>query len=180
MQNNTAIVLLVLSAGLFYTFTNVQYKEVKEFSAVAEQYRNVLNDISSITELRDNLLVTYQALPKEEIDRLNKVVPDNVDAVRLALDLDGMASRYKISIKNIQVVLGTNPNAQTIVLPEYANAYEQATVTFSFISNYENFMKFLGDIEKSLRVMDIKGVSFTTTDSGLYDFQVSVNTYWLK
>lgn len=180
MKNNTAIVLILLSVGLFYAFTSVQYKEVKALNTVAGEYKNVLGSISSIMELRDNLLVTYNSLPKEDVARLDKVVPDNVDAVRLALDLDGIAARYNISIKNIQVVLGSNSSAQSIVLSEYADSYERAKISFSFIANYENFQRFLGDIEKSLRVMDIKAVSFTASDSGLYDFQVSVDTYWLK
>ena len=30
MSNNTAIVFILLSVGLYYTFTSVQYAEVKE------------------------------------------------------------------------------------------------------------------------------------------------------
>lgn len=180
MKNNTAIVLLLLSVGLFYTFTSVQYREVQSLQAMADEYRNVLRNVSSIIELRDSLLVTYEALPKAEIDRLNKLLPDNIDTVRLALDLDGMASRYGISIRSIQTTTGASGDANLVVLPEYASAYERATVSLSFISNYDNFLRILADIEKNLRVMDIRSIAFQTNDSGLYDYQISVETYWLK
>src|SRR3990167_4614487 len=88
MKHNTAIVLLLLSLGLFYTFTNSQYREVKELSALANEYQSVLKNISQIVELRDSLLATYATIPVVEIDRMNKVLPDNIDTVRLALDLD--------------------------------------------------------------------------------------------
>lgn len=180
MKNNTSIVLLLLSIGLFYTFTKDQYKEVKQLSALAGEYKDVLENVSRIVELRDNLLSTYSAIPKTEIERLNKVLPDHVDTVRLALDLDGMASRYGISIKNIQALAQGSESSNAIILPERASAYDKVTVSFSFISNYENFMRLLADIEKSLRIMDVKTVSFLASDIGLYDHQVSVETYWLK
>ena len=180
MKHNTAIVLLLLSIGLFYTFTNSQYREAKELSALANEYQSVLKNISQIVELRDSLLATYATIPVVEIDRMNKVLPDNIDTVRLALDLDSMAARYGISIKNIQTILGTNRNANLIVLPEYESDYETATIMFGFVSSYYNFMRFLADIEKNLRIMDIKSITFQTSDSGFYDYQVSAETYWLN
>ena len=180
MKNNTAIILILLAIGLFYTFTNVQYKSVKELDVLASEYRNVLENASAIIGLRDALLVTYSALPKTEIERMGKVLPDSIDTVRLALDLDSMASRYGISIENIQTVVGANKDTGLIVLPGFADGYDTATVTFSFTSNYENFKRFLVDIERSLRIMDITFLSFQAGDSGFYDYQVSVETYWIK
>lgn len=180
MKNNTAIILLLLSVGLFYTFTNVQYQYVRELQTLSNEYQSVLKNVSAIVSLRDNLVVTYSAIPKIETERMGKVLPDNIDIVRLALDLDSMASRYGISIKSIQTSVGVSRDASLIVLPEYANNYEVATVSFSFISTYENFKGFLADIEKSLRIMDVKSISFQISDSGFYEYRVSIETYWLK
>ncbi len=182
MKNNatTSIALLLLSVGLFYTFTNVQYKEVKELNTIAGKYRDVLQDASNIIKLRDNLLVAYESIPQEEIDRINKALPDNIDTVRLAFDLDGIASRHSVSIKNIQVTTGASDGSSAIVLPEYAGVYEKATVSFTFISTYNNFMALLADLETNLRIMGINSIIFSANDSGLYEFRVSVETYWLK
>lgn len=180
MKNNTAIILLFLSIGLFYTFTNAQYQDVKKLYTLAGEYQNVLQNVSLITEFRDRLLVTYETFPKAEINRINKVLPDNIDTVQLALDLDSMASRYGISIKNIQAVAGASGDANAVVLPENSSVYEKATVSFSFVSNYENFMRLLADLEKSLRIMNIKSVSFSTSESGLFEYQISAEMYWLK
>jgi Tfp pilus assembly protein PilO len=180
MKNNTAIILLLLSVGLFYTFTNGQYQDVKKLHALSSEYKGILRNIAAIVELRDRLQVTYATLPVAEIERVSKVLPDNIDTVRLALDLDSMASRYGISIDSIKVEVGAAGGTDLVVLPEYAEVYDKATVSFSFVSNYGNFMRLLADVEKSLRIMDIKSVSFESNESGLYEYEISVETYWLK
>jgi len=180
MKSNTAIVLLLLSVGLFYTFTNAQYQDVKKLHTLANEYQNVLENISAIIELREQLLVKYNNLSQAEIGRINKVLPDNVDTVRLALDLDGMASSYGIAIKNIQTSPGSGTDPNLIVLQDSAKVYDSSTLSFSFISNYTNFLNLLSDIETNLRIMDVKSITFLATDSGLYDYNVSVETYWLK
>src|SRR3989338_10296832 len=148
MKNNSAIVLLLLSLGLFYTFTNDQYKDARRLQALAGEYRNILQNVSAIVESRDRLLVTYETFPKAEIERINKILPDNIDTVRLALDLDDMATRHGIAIKSIQATTGTGGDEELVVLPENDKLYERATVTFSFVSNYANFMSFIEDIER--------------------------------
>ena len=180
MKSNTAIVLLLLSVGLFYTFTNAQYQDVKKLHTLANEYQNVLENVSAIIEFRERLLVTYEAFPRSEIERVNKVLPDNIDTVRLALDLDSMASRYGIAIQSIQTTVGASTDQSLIVLPENATVYDRATVSFGFISNYQNFTRLLADIEKNLRIMDIKSIAFQVGESGLYDYKVAVETYWLK
>mgnify|MGYP001588611881 FL=1 len=130
--------------------------------------------------MRDSLLITYESIPAEEIDRINKALPDNIDTVRLAFDLDGMAARYGISIKNIQAVVGSSGALNVVVLPEFEGVYERATVSFTFVSTYANFMRLLADLETNLRVMDITSIFLQANDTGLYEYQVSVETYWLK
>lgn len=180
MKNNTAIILILLSIGLFYTFISDQYEDVKKLNTLANGYQDVLKNVSAIIELRDNLIVNYEAFPKEEIDRINKILPDNIDTVRLALDLDGIASRHGISIKSIQTMANSDKGLNRIALPENEESYGKVTISLGFISNYDNFTNFLDDIEKSLRIMDVKSISFQTGDSNLYDYQVSIDTYWLK
>jgi len=180
MKNNTAIILLLLSVGISYTFTNGQYQDVKELQALSNKYSETLQNAAAIVELRDRLLVTYESLPQSDIERIGKALPDKMDTVRLALDLDGIASRYGVTIKSIQTSITASSDPNSIVLPENAGVYDKATVSFNFVSNYGNFTKLVTDLEKNLRIMDIKTVSFQAAESGLYEHRVSVETYWLK
>jgi Tfp pilus assembly protein PilO len=180
MTNPKNLILIVLAIGLFYTFGSPQYQEVKTLQASANEYQDVIENVSRIAAARDALLVEYESIPAIERDKLLKVLPNNVDSVRLALDLDTIAGRYGIAIKDVSVDAKADPNAALAVLPDNKLPYEKAVVTFSFVSNYENFVRLLSDLEKSLRIMDIKSVSFRVAPNGLYEHELQVETYWLK
>jgi len=178
-MKSSSIIIIVLAIALFYTFTSPEYQKVQALQASAGEYRSVIENVSRIADSRDVLLVDYQAISASERDRLSKVLPDNIDTVRLALDLDTIAGRYGITLKNVQVGK-SDLNSALAVIPDQALPYEKVVVTFGFISNYENFMRMLNDLEKSLRIMDVKTVSFRVSESGFYEHQMSVETYWLK
>jgi hypothetical protein len=180
MTNPRNLILIVLAIGLFYTFGSPQYQQVKALQASAGEYQEVIENVSRIAEARDSLLVDYEAIAPSEREKLLKVLPDNVDSVRLALDLDTIAGRYGIAIRSVSVNAKADANAALAVIPDNRIPYEKAIVTFGFVSTYDNFMRFLGDLEKSLRIMDVKSVSFRVAENGLYEHEVQVETYWLK
>lgn len=179
MKNSTAIILILIALGLFYTFINPQYQKSQVLSAELEQYENVLDNVSALSETRDELMVRLADIPAEDISKITKLLPDSNDVVQLALDLDTIASQYGISIRDVQVDTTSVDNTSQI---EYNQdtLYDKATVSFRFVSNYQNFRSFMSDIERSLRVIDVRTINFRSTPSGFYEYTVAVETYWLK
>ncbi|MBX4181676.1 hypothetical protein KW807_02315 [Candidatus Parcubacteria bacterium] len=185
MKNSTAFILIILAIGLFYTFTQDAYSQVKALQASASDERNVLDNLSRITEAKDRLALTYGGIPKVEIERLGKILPPDVDTVRLALDLDSLAARHNISIKDVHLEQKGSQDAGSIDLEQSDTPYNKAQLTFRFVASYPNFRSFLGDLETSLRIMDVESVSFTAPSDdkdklNLSEYQVTVETYWLK
>ncbi len=180
MKSTTAIFLVIVSLGLFLTFTRPTYEAAKALAVTSSGYRNVLDNISDIVESRDRLITNSNSLPKSEVERLSKALPENIDTVRLALDLDNMAAKYGIAIKDVKIDTETEQNASQAVLPGREKPFEKALVSVSFVSNYENFRKFLSDLEKSLRIMNVKEVHFQVGESGIYEHRILIETYWVK
>ncbi len=183
MKTSTAIIVLLISVGLFYTFTSPQYKKIENLRTASKTYNNILNNASELSTKREELLSQYRSIPKENIENLSKVLPDNVDIVRLTMDFDSIASRYGLSIKSIQVDKskgGTSSNNSAIIVNQAEHAYDSTVISFSFVSSYNNFRKFMRDIESSLRIVNIKSIDFQSTENGLYQYKVSIETYWLK
>ena len=179
MKNSTALVLLVLSVALFYSFILPYYDKVGVLREQSAKYQEILNNIVELAQKRDDLDVKYANIPAEEIIRLEKVLPDNVDTVNLAMNLDSIASKYGISINAIKAVEANNQAGFEIV-QSTAGPYAPVTISFSFVAGYRDFRNFIEDIEQSLRIIDIKSVSFNSSETGLYDFSISADTYSLN
>lgn len=180
MKSTTALFLIVLAFGLFYTFTKPTYDGAKVLAETSNEYKNILGNIDAIVEARDRLLINYNSISKAEIERLSKALPKNVDTVRLALDLDSIAARYGISIDEVSLDTNSEQNSREISLGSSGTPYERVKVLVSFVSNYDNFRKFLEDLERSLRIMDVKTLNFQVGETALYEHEIMIETYWVK
>ena len=180
MKNTTAFILILAAAGLLYVFILPEYSKIQSQRADQSQYQNILENVSELQAKRDELLVKYQNISGQQIGQLSKVLPDNVNTVSLAMNLDSIASRYGISIKSIQSIASTRGNSSTIVQGSPSTTYGSADFAFSFITTYSNFKHFMQDLEQSLRIIDVQSVQFQSTTNDLYEFQVTITTYWLK
>lgn len=178
MKNSTAFILLLISAGLFYTFIMPQYAKVKELRAQAASYRSVLDSATEVAQRRDELSLKYQALPKDEIANLEKILPEGVDIVELAINLDTIASKYGISVKGIKVGSDRENNTTSVVSTQ-SGPYKKVTVSFDFVASYDNMRKFLKDLETNMRIIDVRSLSFTAAENGLNDYRVTADTYWI-
>ncbi len=171
------VLLLVVSAGLFFGFVDPQYQEIKQLSLESKKYDQALQKSKELQQVRDQLLAKYNSIPPENLSKLEQLLPENIDNVRLILDIDTIARPYGLVIRNL-TVSGTGKDAQTIGTD--SNVYGSVALGFSVTARYENFIKFMHDLERSLRVVDITSITFTANDSDSSDYQVLLKTYWLK
>lgn len=183
-KNATALILIILAIGIYFTFTSNKLDELKEIRAVNSEYQQAINNAERLVKVRDSVLAAYNNISETDKDRLNKLVPDNVDNVRLIIDVkDDIAAAHGLSLKNIktsspdmqqQQPTGTNTEAGN------TSKYGMVTLSFSVTTSYQIFMDFLKDLEASLRIMDISKLTVAINETGGYDFGVEVKTYWLK
>ena len=181
--------MILVSVGVFFGYTDRIYRgdnpdSIQNIQKSLTQYEEALNKSGEIIKTRE-ILTTRRAniLPASEA-RLKKMVPDNVDNILLTRDIQGIADKYGLVIRNI----GFDSTNQTpdvkgkAVGAATANStqYNSLIFKFSVLAQYNVFISFLKDLEQSLRLVDITNISFTSTDNGFYDFSVSFRTYWLK
>lgn len=177
MKNATPIFLILLSIGIFYTFTSAEYDEVKSLRVLSGEYKDLLDNAEEILSMRGQLVSSYQAIPLESREALNNALPDSVEVVRAALNLDSLAALYGVSLKTVQSVpSGSNG---LINLPS-SSPLDKTSMSISFDARYGNFTDFLKDLERSLRIIDTRSLSFQVNESGVYEYRLTLDTYWLK
>ena len=185
--------------GLFFSYVNPRYQEIKGLQAQVAAYDNALNNAKQLEEAKSQLLATYNEIPQDSIEKLNKLLPDNVDNIRLILEIESIGAKYGMGIKDVQFNADATKKNQTASPIEASTDQTQLEnkdygifdMSFSSDGTYPNFVLFMKDLEKSLRIVDVKGVDFSSSDSSsaapsfaqtkdAIKYKIDIRTFWLK
>jgi Tfp pilus assembly protein PilO len=188
MKNLIALILTIAAVGLFYSYVGPTYEEIKALRVEKAEYDKALGNSQKVQDMRDVLMEKYRGFSPNDLKRLEKLLPDNVDNIRLIIEIDFVAARYNMILKNVQISAptATAPSdiSGQILLAETAS-YGKTQLSFEVTGSYEMYRSFIKDLEKSLRVLDITGISFTPGQEqkdifNMYSFKTTLQTYWLQ
>ena len=172
--------MLAAAISIFYFFTDPTYQDTKALKLEGKSYVDALDNSKKLLAVRDQLRDKYNGIPQTQIDRLERMVPNNVDNVRLVLEIDRMAAKYGMSIKSIKLSK-ENVSKEKDLIGKNDKAYGTLGLEFSVDGPYHNFTSFVSDLEKNLRIVDIDGISFSSgSGEGVIQFGVRIRTYWLR
>ncbi|MBI4128944.1 MAG: type 4a pilus biogenesis protein PilO [Parcubacteria group bacterium] len=178
---------IVAAGGIFFAFTQPAYDTVQALGAQIHEYNQALDKAAELQSLKQSLLSRYNAFNPADLERLQKLLPDHVDNVRLVLDLDNMALRHGMSLQDV-IISNPNQARERDVIGTLADArqtHDSLNIKFGLQGSYQNFTTFLQDLESALRITDIASLSIgrlaerTQTDP-LFSYEIAIKTYWLK
>ena len=170
-------ILIILSGAAFWAFISPRYENVKVLRAQEAQFDEALSRSKELIALRDKLLSKYNTFQTDDLERLAKLLPDTVDNVRLVLDIDSIAAKYGMTIRNASVREALQP--QDAIGPS-TDAWGSITLEFITTASYENLTRFLADLEGSLRIVDVTDISFNASQTNLNEYTITLTTYWLR
>jgi len=185
------IILILSSLAVFFGYIDPNYKgsgtpsDVSDYSTYSvlslkdelAKFQDIAKGSTGIVSRRNMLVAKENKISTADTARLEKLLPSNIDNIRLIIEIGNIAAGRGLIIKNVSI--GDIKNSSDSIGPG-ANSYGTLPLKFTVNASYSNFLKLLGDLENNLRIIDITDISFTSTDTGLYDFNVGLNTYWLK
>ena len=173
------VILLIVSAGLFFWQINPLYTAISALRAQSQQYDDALAVRDQLTQLQNTLAQKFDSFPKDQVARLETFLPDHFDSVRLILDVSGIAGNFGITLGNIQTSNLAQATPGTTVT---TNPYNTSSISFSFTAPYATTVSFIKGLESSLRLVDVESIDIAPTkDKKLsgYDVTMTLNTYWL-
>lgn len=171
-------ILILASIGVFVWLINPLYSDIGTLEQEAASFNAALAKSKELQTVRDELLSKYNTFSTGDLDRLGRMVPDNVDNVRLIMDINNVAARYNMSLKDTKITI-VDESKSGLLGPD-RKKYGSVQLEFSVTGPYGIFLSFLGDLERSLRIVDILGLTFSSASKDFYDFNVILQTYWLK
>src|SRR3989338_7722833 len=112
MSNIISTILPISSLGVFFGYINPAYgaltgaqeltgRSVKELKEERSRYIDAMNKTREIEDARKGLLSKYNGILIEDRERIEKLLPDHIDSVRLIIDINNVASQYWMTLKNI-------------------------------------------------------------------------------
>jgi len=190
------IILIAITIAVFLTFTMPFYADIGTLRISQASYNEALNNSKALENERDKLVEKENNIGRENMDKLNKLLPENVDNIRLILEIEQVALPYGMALKDVKYSSAPTTNTSTPQAGQVQGGYlTQAPrdygvwdLEFSTTGTYNNFLSFISDLEHNLRIVDIASVVFSSnaevvskdSSSSTYQYKFKIKTYWLK
>lgn len=192
----TPILLIALSLGAFLFYIQPTYSGVTAGTETEYEKRSIqqliqdkavldeaVQNAEDLVAKRKDLEAVRNQITAEQVKELDKMLPSNMDGVRLAYDLDTLAKETGMAMSNL--VIGGDEKRGTpsgeIGPGQDEDLFGEVKISFSVRGTYQSIKSFLESVENSLRIADIESMTFgEEDDSGLYDLSIAMVIYWLK
>jgi Tfp pilus assembly protein PilO len=126
----------------------------------------------------------YNAISVEDIEKLNKIIPETINSVEIFNDLASAGAGYGLTVQEYKAD-EDNSNQNSVSETVSDLPYKKTKLTIKFTGPYSQFVGFLEKIESSLRIIDINSLSIkqgSSSDRGpvTLDYVLEANVYSLR
>lgn len=174
-------ILLIGAIGITIFFIAPRVSGINELRTQEQEFNIALENARRLDETRQDLLDRYNSFKTQDLDNLKKLLPGNIDNVKLIIELDALAGQYGLPLQNISVEDKGATSEDVQVIEQSGGDYGKIQLKFSVRGSYIQFVDFLESLEKSLRIIDVRGLTFQATEqSDVYQYNLLIETYWLK
>lgn len=193
------IILIAIGVTTLFMFTNPIYGDISLLRAEVASYNEALGNSKALENERDKLTTKFNSIDPTNLTKLQKLLPDNIDNIRLILEIEQIASPYGMVLKDIKYNPTESADAKAATVGGVQGGGAVRTVEngdygvwdleFSTASSYDNFINFTKDLESNLRMVDIASVNFSSdvgsvsslgASTAPYKYDFKIKTYWLK
>ena len=140
--------------------------------AAAAQYQSQQTSLASARDQID----------PQSLEKLAQFLPDSVDNVGLILDLNSLASRSGLSLSSIDVMSASGPGgtqSQPVTGPAQ-DPVGTLSLSISAAGTFSALQNFLLGIERSARLLDVEDLVVRGSDTGVYNYSMTLKLYWLR
>ena len=173
------LLFLAMAVVLFFSQTLPSYKEIKLLKAEGQALEQVLADSRQIQKARNDLLNQFNTIPVEDIARFNKLLPPQIKSGVFTVMLDERLKASGLLLKRINIQEKSSFGEASAVIGVAAPLYKTISVDFTASGSYQSLLQFLSDAERSLRIIDVKNINFSSSKDAAtpLEFTITAQTY---
>ena len=173
-------VLLLASSFVFYfLLLKPAYLEVGNLRGLQLKTEEDLNNKRLIIQKVDDLIKKYQSIGVVR-EQISDAIPLDPDLARLMLQLSVFASKNNVDIQSLLFSISTVKDAPK---PDITYGYGVIKTTLEVAGNYELLLAFLNDVESNVRLMDVRGISFSKVstkdkEANIFSYKLEFDSYY--
>jgi len=175
-QNLSILLITLLVAGTIFLLANFikpSFDKTKELTLKIKEERENIALLQEYKVKSKSLIQNYLNLG-HQVDSINLALPDNAQTAQVLATLDIISKNSGISLSNL-------------TFREFSkNDQNYLEIKTRFSATYGDFKKWIGEIEKELRIIDLTKsniksvVSSKGRTSNVLEYNVTLVTYFLS
>lgn len=193
MKKLPSLFFIIGAVIIVYFYAWPQWQNSKSLRMKNQELLDAQQKAQQLKQIRDSLVAQYQEISADDLEKVNKVVPQQYNPIKLTADINAIALRYGMLVKDfsfadkketVEMTTGIIDPTAEVTIPE--SPYKVVEFDFSTEGQYKDLVLFLRDLEKNLQLLDIKKVtidSATTADksnSSRLTFKIVLDSYWMN
>ncbi|MHB1118301.1 MAG: hypothetical protein ACYCZ7_02145 [Minisyncoccota bacterium] len=182
-----SLIVIVFSIGFAFFYVKPEYDRAQSARADLQKLEQTSQSASDIKEIIAETAKSLSAITPEDLERSNVFLPETLDVIRFANDLQHIGTANGLALAEIEVeqqekqiqqvgtkTAGVGAVSKVFSLERPVNGgavaapagsvsekkYVATKASFSVVATYPGFLVFLKDMEKSLGLINITALSF--------------------
>lgn len=173
--------LFVGAAGaLLFWVARPMWDEVLLIRAEQRDVEAALSSLRDLQKLRDELLATYDSIPKEKLDRLNELMPSEKGISALLVDFEKMTEERGMKMVKIDFSKDDGGIVPRTTIARRTSPAPEVSYNINVTGSYESLRSLLSALEKKLRIVDVSALGFAAgeKDPKLWSFRINAKSYY--
>ncbi len=185
MKSITPIIVIAVCIAMYFMYINPTLLEVKALQVKKTEFSDVLEKAKELKEKRDSLLQEYDSIPQTEIEKLNKIIPATFNSESFANDVNVLATKYNLILRDFRVSEPKVEVRDSSAVSTGTGIYKTSLINMKVTGSYEQFIRFLSDVEQNLHLTDVTGLIIQANmgqkgTNASMDYSLELRTYSLR
>ena len=191
------ILAFLLAGVVFFAYIRPTFEGIKVVQDEVKEYDVSIQRAAQLRQRVSDLTAQMDALSTTDLERLEAILPDDIDQVELLISLDAVVRARGMTFDGVGLSgnrLATNVHDRFLAPADQkkksSTSFDVFSVSFSTTGTYENFKRLIRDLEKSLVLMEVKSIAFSSNAKSenpgqfvsdeIYTFSVTLETHSLS
>jgi len=179
-----ALVLGFIAVVVFFDIPGVE--NILNIRKEIDAEKQVFSDNQALSQKVEGLVGVYKN-NKESIDKMDNILPPNVDIPDLIVQLEALVFEQGLILDKLEVKIPTEETAssraeaaRTGQVAAAVQKYKIVNIELGFTGDYSALKNFLKATEENMRLIDIDsiGISPEAEASGIFNYDLTLKSYY--